>query len=404
MDLTTRCPQCGTTFAANLEQLQLRKGYIRCVQCAHIFDGYDAVVASPGSDTVRHTDSASVSGAAATDSAHPPAGSAAPVGTYAPGPLSAADQAFPKEPVSAAQQKPEIPHFLTPKTSDVRASATSQRVAPHVGDTASVTPSVVRGRREFTISDEPPTVPSDEEPSWDLSGVTAHGDRAGSRDAPVHVISNPRDDHVKIVSEHVETEPEHVRIDPQERNTKARYISEGRPLADDHAPSGMWRSLVSAVWMVAIVAGGLVFAAQLVYVFRVQLAESMPTLRPGLERMCTALDCTVAYARKLDMIVVTQSSLQHDPAATDTDGNSAVLLQLTLRNAYEGPQEWPTLVLDLKDFSGALIARKHLPKSVYLPADVVDMPFPALSERLIALPLTMQGLKVNGYQLTTFFP
>src|SRR5690606_12416803 len=47
MDLTTRCPQCGTTFSASLEQLQLRKGYIRCINCAHIFDGYDAVV-SPG--------------------------------------------------------------------------------------------------------------------------------------------------------------------------------------------------------------------------------------------------------------------------------------------------------------------------------------------------------------------
>lgn len=44
MELMTRCPACGTTFAASLEQLQLRKGYVRCVGCAHIFDGYEAVV------------------------------------------------------------------------------------------------------------------------------------------------------------------------------------------------------------------------------------------------------------------------------------------------------------------------------------------------------------------------
>src|SRR5690606_808506 len=48
MDLITRCPQCGTTFSASLEQLQLRKGYIRCINCAHIFDGYDAVVSADG--------------------------------------------------------------------------------------------------------------------------------------------------------------------------------------------------------------------------------------------------------------------------------------------------------------------------------------------------------------------
>ncbi|MGA0585261.1 MAG: zinc-ribbon domain-containing protein, partial [Castellaniella sp.] len=44
MDLTTRCPKCGTVFQAGLSDLQLRKGYIRCVQCAHIFDGYAEVV------------------------------------------------------------------------------------------------------------------------------------------------------------------------------------------------------------------------------------------------------------------------------------------------------------------------------------------------------------------------
>src|SRR5690606_6079445 len=44
MELTTRCPNCETVFAVALEQLQLRKGYIRCIQCAHIFDAYEAVV------------------------------------------------------------------------------------------------------------------------------------------------------------------------------------------------------------------------------------------------------------------------------------------------------------------------------------------------------------------------
>ena len=40
----TKCPQCGTVFPASLSQLQLRKGYIRCIGCANIFDGYEAVV------------------------------------------------------------------------------------------------------------------------------------------------------------------------------------------------------------------------------------------------------------------------------------------------------------------------------------------------------------------------
>lgn len=49
MDLTTRCPRCGMVFEAGLQELQLRKGYIRCVQCAHIFDGYAEVVSDSAS-------------------------------------------------------------------------------------------------------------------------------------------------------------------------------------------------------------------------------------------------------------------------------------------------------------------------------------------------------------------
>src|SRR5690606_6656724 len=49
MELTTQCPQCGEIFKASLEQLQLRKGYVRCINCAHIFDGYEAVVPATSS-------------------------------------------------------------------------------------------------------------------------------------------------------------------------------------------------------------------------------------------------------------------------------------------------------------------------------------------------------------------
>jgi len=50
------------------------------------------------------------------------------------------------------------------------------------------------------------------------------------------------------------------------------------------------------------------------------------------------------------------------------------------------------------------VARKHLPKEVYLPPDQRDLPFPAGSEYAVTLPLTLHGLKVNGYQLSKFFP
>lgn len=365
MDLTTRCPHCGTTFAASLEQLQLRKGYIRCVQCAHIFDGYEAVVpaASAGID---------------------------------PKPL-----------------QPDI------KATRIPSPQTPERTADPVVGTATVPaasaaamPSVVRGRREFRISDTGPGATSPE-PFWTVSGAEAPRSEPGAA-APDHVAINL--DRVKLGPEPVRFDPDQVRIaadhdlvddghvvsGSQEDDAAAHYAEMWRKSAED-ASSSWWRTLVRLIWIAVIALGLIVFVAQLVFVFRVQIAENIPALRPALERMCTRLECTVPYARKIDLIVITQSSLQQDPGDGE-DENNDVLLQFTLRNVHDGPQEWPTLVLDLKDFAGALIARKHLSKHDYLPADLVDAPFPANSERTVALPLTMQGLKVNGYQLTAFFP
>lgn len=348
MDLTTQCPQCGTTFQASLEQLQLRKGYIRCVHCAHIFDGYEAVVP------------------AGTPSAHAP------------------------------------------------------------GAIAEVPPQVVRNRREFTISGQSAQSASASEPSFGISGADSQ-ETSPLDDQVEHVIADPgahrisdsdtahtigsirqgRD--VRDSRRDVDTldrpgpvreQPEHVYVQP--RSTPPHHGATHAQSVDVH--TDRWESLIRLFWLVLTVVGVVVFALQLLYVFRVQIAEQVPSLRPRLEHMCSKLNCKVAWSRRPELIMITQSSLQMDGSADDDAENDTLTLQLTLRNAYDKPQEWPTLVLDLKDFSGALIARKNLAAPVYLPDDVAAGPFPANSERRIQLPLTLQGLKVNGYQLTTFFP
>lgn len=337
MDLTTQCPQCGTIFLASLEQLQLRKGYIRCVQCAHIFDGYEAVV--PAGSTAGRRPSERVSGPAVSS-------------------------------VSTQSDSSVLPGTFEP-------------VLP------SVMPSVVRARREFTISDPHSLEPSDSEPTLSVSGLATHEPVSGHTESTEPVIAD--------------WDAVHVSVDADARPGSARHVTRQRE--QDFGEHSRWKSVAAAVWWVGVVAGVLVFGAQLVYVFRVQLAENIPAVRPGLERMCGALNCTVAYSRQPDMIVITHSSLQSESGADDDKaGDDTLLLQLNLRNAYDKPQEWPTLVLDLKDFSGTSIARKNLPKDVYLPADIASKPFPESSEQRIALPLTMRGLKVNGYQLTKFFP
>jgi len=40
MFLTTRCPQCATTFEVAPDQLRIRGGWVRCGECAMVFDGH----------------------------------------------------------------------------------------------------------------------------------------------------------------------------------------------------------------------------------------------------------------------------------------------------------------------------------------------------------------------------
>lgn len=45
MNLTTRCPNCGTAFRVQPAQLSARGGKVRCGKCANVFDGVAALVA-----------------------------------------------------------------------------------------------------------------------------------------------------------------------------------------------------------------------------------------------------------------------------------------------------------------------------------------------------------------------
>lgn len=44
MNLTTRCPDCGTAFRVQPMQLSARGGKVRCGKCSHVFDGVAALI------------------------------------------------------------------------------------------------------------------------------------------------------------------------------------------------------------------------------------------------------------------------------------------------------------------------------------------------------------------------
>lgn len=327
MDLTTRCPQCGTVFEASLSDLQLRKGYIRCVQCSHIFDGYAEVVSGGSGAGVPSVDPA----------AFPPRDPVVP----APAPE-------PYEPDDAGDE-------FSPQ---VFRSGRGQ-FAPDAGP----------GDRADDFWMEPPAETADPAESFVVEARPGHRSQGG---------------------------------------TAAPLL---RPADAQPWWSGIAR-LLARLLLVALVA---LMGAQLAYVYRSQLAQAVPALRPWLEQACVSLRCQVPYARDLARLAITGSALKVQdtvPQASAAPPSAAAeaapvqrfVLQATLRNRAEHAQEWPTLVLDLKDAAGTLLVRRNLSPAEYLGADAARHPFAAGAEVLVQVPLTLSGLRINGYQLDLFYP
>lgn len=264
--------------------------------------------------------------------------------------------------------------------------------------------------------------PEDREPAYrPVSAVE-------SRQAPSGgIYVEPRRDGADAGSRSAESRP--IEAQPIEARPVAARPNAARSIGTEFiAPErSAYDGIVRVFWSVLIVAGLLLLACQLVYVYRAQIANTVPALRPMLEQACEPLHCRVPYSRRIDLISIMSSSLravapvdtsqgkakaqdkgkgQDKAKAQEKDKDSAsdsMMLQLTMRNQYDKAQEWPTLVLDLTDFSGTLVVRKNLPPQLYLPSETLQHPFAPTSEITVSVPIAMNGQKINGYQLAKFF-
>lgn len=158
------------------------------------------------------------------------------------------------------------------------------------------------------------------------------------------------------------------------------------------------------VWLVLVVVGLMVLAAQLAYIYRNQVAQAAPWTRPILQQACQPLGCTVDYARRIDHVSIMSSSLQAQPGQDPSSADRQLTLNVVLRNTFGYAQEWPNLTLDLVDVSGSRVARRILAPQDYLPTPSVQAPFPPQSEMHLAIPVTVMGHQVNGYQLGKYYP
>lgn len=415
MELKTRCPRCGTSFAASVEALQRRRGYIRCIQCAHIFDGFEEVIDEQAPEPSYHSPATPVQiepRLAPEPPVSPRQEQVQSVDLQAPIPgprfVEHSRHAPPRDEGTAHEslQVRKFPDSIltqAPVTPAAPAAvATEPFVRPAEPAVESVEPSVIRAR-----SRHEPLPQDDQDTSFFVS--------TGS-------VSEPDGDHHIGQASWSAAEPEFsvgdrasaLRASFPSRQADGTHDSDGEDFQQDwviapnpalqretryEGEASFGQRVGSLIWTSLCVLGVVLFVVQLMYVYRVQIVSQIPLLRPVFESACQTLSCKVPYERRLDQIRVQASALHKAP---NQPGQST--LGFTLRNEFERPQEWPTLVLDLKDFSGALIARRNITPDQYLASERREPAFAARSEIMVRLPLNTGQLQVNGYQISPFFP
>jgi hypothetical protein len=191
---------------------------------------------------------------------------------------------------------------------------------------------------------------------------------------------------------------------PPEKAATASPASAAAPAARvEYAPSlpstaritSAPRRIKSWVWGVASTLLLLILVAQTAYFLRDTLVSRFPELRPGFERACALLGCTLSLPHDASLVRILGSDLQAEP------GNANQLrLTLTLGNHAPHAQAWPVLVLTLTDRRDRPQARRSFAPSEYLsdPARVAAG-MAAATEYPLTLTLTTRDLTLAGYRL-----
>ncbi len=463
MALTTRCPQCGTSFKVVPDQLRVRNGLVRCGACATVFDGRACLLPEPGAAPAMPAPMRSPAAPPVVPQVTPASTIAAPVlaPPAAPPHQPRADDTPPlvqrpsAEPARTVAPWDDLPVQTPPRPEPAVTPAAAAPVAPP--------PAVLRGRddirrriepdaalaeagdddedenEDLDRDDEPvepptPRWPQPPAPSYRDEPIVARRDPApaahwdtprGSVPAePVFVVRDEPEDRRHVDDQDQdwgEHSDEHrdrnddpgddhdagrepILGDARTRYSSATDVGRAPPDFLDQDRQAR-RGLMRKLWGYACLLGLIALGLQLLYVYRVDIANAVPVLRPALEATCKPLGCTVGYARRLERIAISSSSLQPPTgAAAIDDGRTRLVLNLVLRNRYDKPQHWPALVLDLTDLSDTVVVRRVLMPENYLTPEQLRGPFGPAGELKISVPIEVTGVQVNGYQLDKFFP
>lgn len=361
MSLVTRCPKCDSGFTVTADLLKLHDGLVRCGQCSHVFDGFACLQDNLPTLTQK-------------------------VGKEEIAPKTEPLAVVVEKP---ADNKPQVFRAVTQRQKWVEAPNPSQAGIEEPSFEAASAPAsfsarpepVFHGRASF--GEQVPDPLAAREPTFG-SGVSTRAPNG----APDSARTEPS---VKILGE--------ARVRGEDPSASGRTLPDFMEQEEPETPSRTLAWLSGSIILLVALVG------QLLFIYRDDLASSVPALRPALEQMCGPLNCEVGYTKRIERIFIVGSSLQLAPSQQPDNANQHdYVLRLTLQNRYDRAQPWPNLMVALSDPSGTVVIRQSVPPSQYLPSSLLERPFGGQQEASLEVPLRVQGSPISGFEIDKFFP
>ena len=421
MSFVTRCTSCGTLFKVVADQLKISDGWVRCGQCATVFDAQaNLVEAQPVSaPPVVASPPVPIAASVSSEPARTPSLEADSAGSASLASDSLRDSAFNKrdreallaafEPYRTSSSSPSTLSGLTDKPissspsailSESSASSLSKADSAKEAtalDSASFRPGQLRGSDDLDSEAGPSTS------TWASSEYDRAVEAARAAEAAVSFSAEPTTMHSPS-SVNAALLPESGLSAP---STAPQMPTPG--FVKQAQRARRWRSpwvrfglcMASLVLLAAL-------ALQIALHEKDRIAAQWPQSKIWLQQLCMHTGCQVQDLRRIESIAVDASSFNR------INKNNAQLeaitqsyrLAVTLKNTGSLPVALPHIELSLQDQQDQTVLRR-----VLSPADL-GMSLAALApSQDSAGSLTLQvdtaqlsGSRVQGYRVLAFYP
>jgi len=356
MSLITRCPTCETMFKVVPDQLRVSEGWVRCGQCAEIFDATQNMLPSAESDM------------ATTPAVSPPAAQAparAPEPPRAPRPAPASKHSF----------------FVRPAESQAPTPPSEPPWAP-ASASADLDPPAATARDESSWIDSPATDPE-----------------------TIFLGQEPEPEHrtQPLTPEPVAVDLSFPDSTPAQPSAEAHRAAErDEPpftfLRDSDKPSIWQRPVVR--WSLAFVVLALLvlLIVQVVRMQRDRIAAVEPATRPMLQALCDLTGCGLAPLRQIESVVIDSSSFSR------VRGDD-YRLGFALRNTAPIAIAMPSIELSLTDPQDQAVIRRVIQPTEFA-SGALTLAKSSVWSGSLALSVRpgTQTDRIAGYRLLAFYP